>query len=177
MRRLFCLAAAGLFLLSGTAAAAPPPPPGEPGPSGVNPVSDWPVASWPSPDRPSPDRPVSGKPVPIRPIAQKPPRGVKAFVLSIAQGEDPTPATRAVVLVCDPPHGTHPAVGEACEALAGVGGDPGRLRPPPDQACTMQYDPVTVTATGLWNGRFIRYERTFGNACSLHGTTGAVFSF
>jgi hypothetical protein len=40
----------------------------------------------------------------------------------------------------------------------------------------MQYDPVTVTATGRWEGRAVRYQHTFGNACLLHVDTGPVFS-
>ena len=41
--------------------------------------------------------------------------------------------------------------------------------------CTMQWDPVTVTATGRWKGRKVGYTHTFGNACTLAMTTGAVF--
>ncbi|MEV0419471.1 SSI family serine proteinase inhibitor [Streptosporangium canum] len=174
MRRLLCLVASGLFLLSGTAAAAPPPPLplGGSGPSVAEPGPPWSYRDWLSPDESAP-----GLPVPVRPIARRPAVGAKTFTLSIARGERPSPVAGRALLVCDPPQGTHPVAGEACEALNRVGGDPARLRPPPDLMCTMQYDPVTVTATGTWNNRYIRYERTFGNPCSLRGTTGPVFSF
>ncbi|MDP9865293.1 MULTISPECIES: SSI family serine proteinase inhibitor [Streptosporangium] len=115
--------------------------------------------------------------MPVRPIAQLlPPGSTKAFVLSIAEGENSAAAARHVLLVCDPPYGTHPTPVAACEALAQVGGDIARLRPLPNLVCAMAYDPITVTATGIWDGRSIRYEQTFGNACSLRGTTGLIFS-
>jgi hypothetical protein len=41
----------------------------------------------------------------------------------------------------------------------------------------LQYDPVTASATGIWGDRFIRFQRTFGNACTLRAETGPVFAF
>ena len=84
---------------------------------------------------------------------------------------------RRVLLQCDPPGGTHPNSERACEVLEEAEGDPADLVPSRGVMCTLQYDPVTASATGIWNDRFIRFERTFGNACSLWAETGPVFAF
>ncbi|MER5323853.1 SSI family serine proteinase inhibitor [Streptosporangium roseum] len=96
-------------------------------------------------------------------------------MLSIAQGESMTAGARHILLVCDPPYGTHSSPVAACASLTRVGGDLARLRPLPNLMCTMSYEPVTVAADGVWNGRTIHYRRTFGNSCSLAGTTGPIF--
>jgi hypothetical protein len=41
----------------------------------------------------------------------------------------------------------------------------------------MIYDPVTVTATGRWKAKPVRFTHTYGNPCVLHAATGAVFAF
>jgi len=95
--------------------------------------------------------------------------------LTAALGERARPAQRTATLVCDPAGGTHQRAGEACAALAAVDGDFGALHVD-GGACTMQYDPVTVTATGLWKGKPVRWRHTFGNSCVLHTETGPVFA-
>ncbi|MEU4833831.1 SSI family serine proteinase inhibitor [Streptosporangium sp. NPDC023615] len=168
MRRLLCLAVAGLFQLPGPASAAVPPSwspgPDRHGPQAVSPLPPYSGDSVQA--RPGPSRSSSG---------DRPSRSAKALVLSVAQGEKPMPATGHALLLCDRPGSTHPDAVGACEALAEVRGDPARIRPLSGVACTMQYDPVTVTAMGIWNGRFIRFEQTFGSACSLRAATGSVF--
>lgn len=169
MRRLFCLAAAGLLFLSGTAApAAAQPPPRDPDPARSGP---------PRPRPGLPEEPIDIVPVPIQPIGVRPPARGRSLVLSFAYGEKPVPVARHALLACDPPRGTHPDAAGACAALIPVRGNPAALTPLPDVVCTMQYDPVTVTAAGTWDGRFIRFERTYGNACSLYAATGPVFAF
>jgi len=99
------------------------------------------------------------------------------LVLSLARGEKPLPAAAHALLLCDRPFGgTHPEAVRACELLANVLGDPGKLKPRPGVACTLEYDPVTVTATGIWNGRFIRFEHIYGNLCSMRAVTGPLFA-
>ncbi|MFF5212446.1 SSI family serine proteinase inhibitor [Streptosporangium sp. NPDC000396] len=215
MRRLFCLAATGLFLLSGTTAAgamprsyeldlaAKPSPPrsaeAKPGPPGAHRNRDFRDSrhrqiqhrmnrhkdgkggkdGWRTIRIESPTPEPDSDSAPAQQAALKPPaqRDMKVLVLSLAAGENAVPAERYALLGCEPTRGTHPGAPDACRALLSVNGDPAALRPPPGLACTMQYDPITVTATGVWQGRLIRYERTFGNACSLRGATGPVFTF
>lgn len=98
------------------------------------------------------------------------------LVLTVAKGESTKPVQRRASLTCRPAGGTHKLARDACSALAKVGGDFGRLQQGAGVACTMQYDPVTVTAVGRWKGKRIDYKKTYGNACSLSTTTGAVFS-
>jgi subtilisin inhibitor-like len=162
MRRLLCLVTAGLFLLSGTAGAVTEPPPDEFDPSSERPVP------------PYPERPVGNGPVSS---AVEPSPTVKTLTLTIAKGERSAPVVGHALLQCDPPGGTHPDPEWACEVLEEVGGHPADLVPPRGVICTLQYDPVTVSATGIWNDEFIRFERTFGNACSLWAGTGPVFAF
>ncbi|MFF5206502.1 SSI family serine proteinase inhibitor [Streptosporangium sp. NPDC000396] len=101
----------------------------------------------------------------------------KQLVLTVTRAGGALSAQQSVQLTCDPAYGTHPRATEACAELALAQGDPALIRPLSGVACTQQYDPVTATATGLWNGRAIRFERTFGNACLMSNATGSVFAF
>jgi hypothetical protein len=98
------------------------------------------------------------------------------LVLTVAKGESTKPVQRRASLTCRPDGGSHKLARDACSALAKVGGDFGRLQQGAGVACTMQYDPVTVTAVGRWKGKRVDYKKTYGNACSLSTTTGPVFS-
>jgi hypothetical protein len=107
----------------------------------------------------------------INPFATK-----SHLVLTVAHGEKALPATRQATLTCGPAGGSHHNARKACEAIGAAGGNLNKLVP--DQTmCTMQYDPVTVTANGRWRGATMRYTHTFSNACVLGADTGAVFAF
>lgn len=106
-----------------------------------------------------------------------------ALVLTVGQGEHPRTATviRAVTLACSPtPSGTHPAPVEACRELTEANGDfshlgsESRHRP-----CTREWEPVTVTGDGVWQGKRVRWTATYGNGCELRAATGegTVFAF
>jgi hypothetical protein len=82
----------------------------------------------------------------------------------------------AVMLRCDPAGGAHPKKVRACRSLAGVGGDPGRLKPAAIM-CTMEYAPVTAQVTGTWRGRKVNWSHRFGNTCDMHRTTGVLTAF
>ena len=82
----------------------------------------------------------------------------------------------AVKLRCDPAGGAHPKKAGACRSLAGVGGDPARLRPAP-LLCTMEYAPVTAQVKGTWHGRRVNWSHKFGNTCDMHRTTGVLTAF
>jgi hypothetical protein len=106
-----------------------------------------------------------------------------ALVLTVAHGENAAAASpaRAVTLSCEPtPFGTHPSPKGACDQLAAAQGDFTRLAPDGNGLpgmCSMRYDPVVVTAQGVWRGQRVAYERTFGNACVKNAEGGAVFAF
>ncbi|WP_101258189.1 subtilase-type protease inhibitor [Streptomyces barkulensis] len=103
-----------------------------------------------------------------------------ALVLTVGEGEDPATATvlRATVLRCSPaPGGTHPAPAEACDELRSADGEFASLLEPGDRMCPMVWDPVTVTADGVWEGRRVSYTHTFPNSCVMADTAPAVFSF
>ncbi|MFG2039198.1 SSI family serine proteinase inhibitor [Dactylosporangium sp. NPDC048998] len=97
------------------------------------------------------------------------------LVLTVAKGDSSRPAQRRAVLTCQPAGGSHRQAYDACTELAKAGGKFDRLQLN-GGVCTLQWDPVTVTATGRWKGRKVAYRHTFGNACTLSTTTGAVFS-
>lgn len=106
-----------------------------------------------------------------------------AMVLTVGKGEDAATAgvQRAVVLSCAPrPGGTHPSADRACERLRSVGGRFQQLvatTGAPGQVCTRIWDPVVVTANGVWEGQRVSFEHTFANPCTLNKTDGSVFAF
>jgi hypothetical protein len=107
-----------------------------------------------------------------------------ALVLTVGKGEDATTASvqRAVLLNCAPrPGGTHPAAAQACKELRAVDGEFAALAGDGGQGrmCTKIWDPVVVTADGVWEGRRVSWSYTFANACVMEGGMqgGAVFAF
>ncbi|MEU9609660.1 subtilase-type protease inhibitor [Streptomyces sp. NPDC048057] len=104
-----------------------------------------------------------------------------ALVLTVAKGTSATPSTveRAVTLDCAPrATGTHPDAAAACRELHAVDGDftalPSEL---PQTFCTREWDPVTVSANGVWQGEHIAWSGTYNNGCEMAATLGVVFSF
>lgn len=114
------------------------------------------------------------------PFAQ-PPAGAAAvgarLNLAIHQGRDASgPVDASATLDCFPAGGTHPHPQAACAALEDVDGDFDAL-PGTRTICPHIVDPVTVTATGHWRGRPVRYVRTFPNRCQAAAGTDNVFAF
>ncbi|WP_084464260.1 SSI family serine proteinase inhibitor [Microtetraspora fusca] len=113
-------------------------------------------------------------PVRIHPMKAR----TKALVVTVANGQSGTQPQRYALLSCSSERrGTHPAPDKACPMLEKVGGDPAQLQPDPAVACPMLFQPITVTASGIWNDAYIKFERTYGNSCQLRAATGAVFAF
>ncbi|MFG2983473.1 subtilase-type protease inhibitor [Streptomyces sp. NPDC048258] len=104
-----------------------------------------------------------------------------ALVLGVTAGDDTATGTvlRAVTLVCAPtPGGTHPNPAGACAELRANAARLDVLAAPgPDAACTKEWNPMTVTADGVWQGRRLNYDHTFGNPCGLRSANGVLFSF
>ncbi|MET8615718.1 subtilase-type protease inhibitor [Streptomyces misionensis] len=102
-----------------------------------------------------------------------------ALVLTTGHGGDAATAApeHAVTLSCAPgASGTHPAAAEACAELRGAGGDLNALKARGDVWCNKLYDPVVIVQ-GVWQGRRVSYERTFGNTCERDATGGSLFAF
>lgn len=104
-----------------------------------------------------------------------------ALVLTVTSGDDAAAGTvlRAVTLGCTPTAtGTHPDPKAACDELrAADGGFDAVTTRDSGVMCTKQWDPVTVTADGVWNGKRVSYVHTFGNACVQSSSSGTVFAF
>ncbi|MBT2481780.1 subtilase-type protease inhibitor [Streptomyces sp. ISL-94] len=104
-----------------------------------------------------------------------------ALVLGVTAGEDAATGTvvRAVTLVCAPtPGGTHPNPAAACAELRASAAELDELAAPgAGAACTREWNPVTVTADGVWQGRRLSYSYTFANPCGLRHTAGTLFNF
>ncbi|MFF3226033.1 SSI family serine proteinase inhibitor [Nocardia suismassiliense] len=83
---------------------------------------------------------------------------------------------RSATLTCGPAGGTHPRAKEACAALTAAKGQFDELEGDVS-TCTTEYDSITATATGTWNGVAIEWQNTFANECELHGATVPVFFF
>ena len=99
------------------------------------------------------------------------------MMLSVSTGERVRPDARRVVLQCHPAGGDHPKAVAACMRLASRGGQFATLNAHPNRPCVLLHAPVTVTASGSWRGRLVRYQETFGNSCVLRAKTGPVFQF
>lgn len=81
-------------------------------------------------------------------------------------------------LNCDPVGGTHPAAESACTDLTKADGRFENLTKK-QGACTMQYEPVELRATGTWRGKPVDYvSEVFPNPCAADLATGGnVFNF
>ncbi|MDQ0994517.1 subtilase-type protease inhibitor [Streptomyces sp. V3I7] len=102
-----------------------------------------------------------------------------ALVLTVAHGDSATATVqRAVTLSCAPtPSGTHPDAAGACAELRHAGGDFGALASGGGVVCTKEYNPMVVTAVGVWQGKRVTYEHTFANACVKNAYGAGVFAF
>ncbi|MFT7841361.1 SSI family serine proteinase inhibitor [Saccharothrix sp. BKS2] len=95
-----------------------------------------------------------------------------SFVLSTTRDG----ALQVVNLICEPNGGLHPRADETCAALSEVDGQVGSMNPG-QGACTMEYAPVRVKATGKWRGEKRSFQAEFSNACLMRAHTGPVFDF
>lgn len=84
--------------------------------------------------------------------------------------------TDKVTLKCDPAGGSHPDPEAACASLADVDGEFVDL-PSTGEACTLEYAPVSVRATGTWEGDPVNYSGEFTNRCIAGVETDGVFDF
>ncbi|SMD26479.1 Subtilisin inhibitor-like [Kibdelosporangium aridum] len=97
--------------------------------------------------------------------------------LTISEGETAKAIPYAAsTLTCDPDGGGHPHATKACDRLREVHGDFTELRGNPGTVCTTQWDPVTVTADGIWQDRFVHWQHTYSNTCQL-ASTDPIFAF
>lgn len=96
-----------------------------------------------------------------------------ALVLTVTGAESPTITG---TLQCRPAGGKHKKPAAACRELSLVDGDFDKLNVDPDRACTLQYDPVHVTATGHWKGKPVDFSTSYGNPCAFAVATGPVFA-
>ena len=81
-------------------------------------------------------------------------------------------------LTCDPAGGTHPDAQTACMQLSQVDGDIAHM--PGTEAhifCPMIFQPITVSATGLWRGRTVLFQDKYTNSCERDNKTGDLFRF
>ncbi|MGW1677686.1 SSI family serine proteinase inhibitor [Saccharopolyspora sp. NPDC002376] len=88
------------------------------------------------------------------------------------RGETP----RSTVLSCHPVGGSHPNAGSACQTLEAVNGDLNQLTAG-QAVCNLNYQPVTFSARGTWQGRPVTFEKTYSNQCVAEASTGKVFAF
>jgi hypothetical protein len=102
--------------------------------------------------------------------------GPSALVLTVSGDTAADPGTfRSALLECGAqPHGTHPAPAAACAALEADGLD-FTAKPVLQIMCPDIVRPVTVTATGVWNGNPVDYQHTYLNECLMRRATGVLF--
>ncbi|TQK45307.1 subtilisin inhibitor-like [Streptomyces sp. SLBN-118] len=118
-----------------------------------------------------------------QPVQAKSLYAPSALVLTIGMGETAATATvqRAVTLTCAPrPEGTHPSAAAACTELRTVDGQFTALaKKESHKMCTRQWNPVVITAAGVWQGKRVDWSALFGNPCEMEGSMAdsTVFSF
>ncbi|MGW6746660.1 SSI family serine proteinase inhibitor [Streptomyces sp. NPDC055025] len=104
-----------------------------------------------------------------------------ALVLGITAGDNTTTGAvlRAVTLNCAPTaSGTHPDATGACAELRTARAQLDTITTRGSRAvCSKEWNPVTVTAEGVWEGKHFSYRHTFGNLCAKDSGSGAVFDF
>ncbi|MFC8826449.1 subtilase-type protease inhibitor [Streptomyces sp. NPDC057137] len=104
-----------------------------------------------------------------------------ALVLTVTDGADHKTGTvrRAVTLSCAPtPSGSHPDAVAACSELKKNSAKFDSITASgTNRVCTKEWEPVTVTADGVWEGKRVEYVHTFSNSCAMDGGRGAVFTF
>ncbi len=118
-----------------------------------------------------------GAAVPAQAADEAPAPRQRGLFLTVS-GSDNT-WVRGVLLRCHPRpdgHGHHPHAAKACAAIGRAKGNFDKLADEP-HACTKQYDPVTVTATGTYRGRSVNWHKKYPNACAMDVDTGHVFRF
>ncbi|MEV0369606.1 subtilase-type protease inhibitor [Streptomyces sp. NPDC050636] len=103
------------------------------------------------------------------------------LVLTVGQGESRATSTiqRAATLSCRPTAtGTHPAPKAACAQLRAASGDLSKVTGVvTNRACTKEWNPIVVTADGVWEGHRVSYTYTFSNSCTMTDGKGQVFEF
>ncbi|WP_030768332.1 subtilase-type protease inhibitor [Streptomyces sp. NRRL F-2664] len=104
------------------------------------------------------------------------------FTVTRGSGEPADTVLRATTLTCAyTAEGTHPDPRAACDALNATDGELNRLlaAPSPSTVCPMYFDPVTVTADGVLNGKRVAWKHTFSNACVMAATLNGnpVYAF
>ncbi|AEW97428.1 MULTISPECIES: subtilase-type protease inhibitor [Streptomycetaceae] len=103
------------------------------------------------------------------------------LVLTIGKGQTTTNAAvqRAVSLRCTPtPGGDHPAPADACAELNAAQGDFAALVDTHSgRICPDLWNPVVLTAEGVWHGQRVSYSHVYPNACRAQDASRYVFAF
>ncbi|WP_052433999.1 SSI family serine proteinase inhibitor [Streptacidiphilus melanogenes] len=125
---------------------------------------------------------VTGLIAPAAPLAFADPApgaatGPSVLVLTVTPGTPAVPGIgHSVVLQCgDEPGGTHPSPAAACAALRTDGLD-FTAKPTVQTMCPDIVRPVTVSATGVWDGDPVEYQHTYTNECLMQRATGVLFT-
>jgi hypothetical protein len=95
--------------------------------------------------------------------------------LTVSYSAETGPA-KSVKLACDPPGGSHPNAAAACAVLTAAGGDPSAIEPA-HHACFLVYAPVTAAVKGIWHGRAVGWQSTYGNSCEMKRALGVLMAF
>ncbi|SDN46309.1 Subtilisin inhibitor-like [Allokutzneria albata] len=116
---------------------------------------------------------ASATPAPVELVAPS------ALTLTVTHDGITSEAPKVALLNCSlPAVSTHPKTADACRDLQLAQGDFAKLNPSGRRAaCTMEYDPFEVTATGTWRGKPVTHKATYANPCVLAASTGAVYRF
>ncbi|MEV7006275.1 SSI family serine proteinase inhibitor [Streptosporangium sp. NPDC051022] len=119
---------------------------------------------------------VPGASAPVSPVSPALPVSGTGSALTLSLSVAGGPA-RSVLLRCDRDDTGLPSFATACGMLRRFGGDLAKMTYDIDMICDEEYVPHTVNASGTWEGRPVRFSRTYDNRCEMTALTGPVFSF
>jgi hypothetical protein len=102
-------------------------------------------------------------------------QGPSVLVMTVTPASLVSGISRSAVLECGPlPGGDHPSPAASCATLQTDGLD-FTAKPTLQVMCPDLVQPVTVTATGVWNGTPVDYRHTYNNSCLMRRSTGELF--
>jgi hypothetical protein len=106
-------------------------------------------------------------------VDQKPQGSFDLSIASAASGQ----VLASASLTCNPDGGSHPNPATACEQLTQANGFIEKI-PPEEGACTREFKPVILKASGTWDGEDRQFEFEFSNRCvGVKETGGEIFDF
>ncbi|KAI8053110.1 subtilisin inhibitor [Gilbertella persicaria] len=97
---------------------------------------------------------------------------IPSTIIAINVGEKDT--SQLFRLECNPTGGDHPIPEAACTFLDSIEGNFDQAKSS-GGVCTFEYDPVTVTLFGLYEGKAVYFDNAYPNDCEARNVLGDLY--